>query len=403
MQTLRDPLHRHIPLEPWAVGVIDTPQVQRLRRIRQLGTAHLVYPGANHTRFEHGLGAHKLAQDATRSFGLDPDDARTVQAAALLHDVGHGPLSHLFEEAMEAEKVHHEELSVALIRDSTIAERLEEGGIDPHRVADLVAGRGHHARLVAGDIDVDRMDYLLRDAYYTGLRVGVDPERLLDTLALEDGHVVVREEGITAVEALLVARFLMYPMVYFHHTVRASEAMLMSATRRVVADGAATVADLRLLDDAQFFGLLAALGGYTADIAERIQERRLFKRAWEGTFADVEAHPLLSRASTDAGARTRIENELAQGAGLEEGQVLIDAPRLTMAREVEARVLQRDGSLVPLKQRSTLTRNLAEAQRDHWRAWVFAPRERLDEVSAALAQTMEPKRVKHGPGFEPRP
>lgn len=391
MQPLRDPLYRNIALEPWAVDLVDSPEIQRLRRIRQLGTAYLVYPGANHTRFEHCIGAHKLAQDATRAFQLAPDIARPLQAAALLHDVGHGPMSHLFEEVDPDAQQHHEEYGADLVQWSGLGDRLRSAGIEPRRVAEHMKGNGPYSEIVSGDIDVDRMDYLVRDAHYTGLRVSVDPERILHTLTWEGGHLHVREEGLTAVEALLHARFLMYPAVYFHHTCRAGETMIVAAMRRLVADGTRLEA-LRGLDDAGLLATLEAAPGFPRTVARRIHERRLYKRAFEGTWGLTQSDAWVGRLAKDANLRAEVEREIAQTCRLAEGDVLIDVPRPPLVREVEARVLRKDGSRVPLKEVSTLVRNLLAAQMDHWRFWVFAPKESHEAVGQAFRRYLEPKK-----------
>jgi len=391
LQALRDPIHRNIHLEPWAVDLIDARELQRLRRIRQLGTAYLVYPGANHTRFEHSLGAHKLAQDATRNVGLSPDEARPIQAAALLHDVGHGPMSHTFEE-IDPRLGRHEEFGADLVRWSGLADRLRAHGIEPRRVAELLSGNGEHACLVSGDIDVDRMDYLVRDAHYTGLRVSVDPERILQTLTLRDGDALVREEGITAVEALLLARFLMYPAVYFHHTCRAAESMVIAGVRRLMADHAKPD-DLRLLDDAQLLAALDAAGDFPRRIAQGIQERRLYKRAFEGTRAEFDADEHLRRLLESPAAREAFERELAEDARLAPGDVIVDVPRLPLLHEVGARVLLKSGETLPLRDASTLVGTLLKAQTDHWRFWVFTPKENVEPVRRAFARVRDRARA----------
>lgn len=396
LHAVRDPIHRTISLESWAVELVDAREMQRLRRIRQLGTAFLVYPGANHTRFEHGLGAYKLAQDATRRFGLESSDARAVQAAALLHDVGHGPLSHLFEEIDPSANLHHEGLSADLIRWSGIADRLRAAEIDPAQVAQLVQGHGAFARLVSGDLDVDRMDYLVRDAHYTGLRVSVDPERLLDTLILEDGVVLVEEDGLTATEALLVARFLMYPAVYFHHACRSAETMIVRATRSLLQDGA-KLDELRILDDGQLMEKLACGPPLAKRMATRVAERRLHKRAWQGRERDMQADAFLQRLTHDLKFRDQTEAELAEECGLDVGEVIVDVPRAPMAKEVDVNVVRPDGTREPLREASTLVRSLLVAQLDHWRAWVFAPKDARGPVRDAFSRRLEPKTVKRDP------
>ena len=367
--------------------------MQRLRRIRQLGTAFLVYPGANHTRFEHALGAYKLAQDACRALSLPPEDARHVQAAALLHDVGHGPFSHLSEEIAEGPK--HEELSVDLIQWSGINDHLQRAGLEPKRVAELMLGKTERGRIVSGDIDVDRMDYLVRDAHYTGVRVSVDPERLLMVMTLHGGEYLVREEGLTAAESLLVARFLMYPAVYYHHTCRSADVMIVAGAQDLIRDGVAEFEQIRSMDDSE---LLATLGNgtvFSREIANRIEERRLYKRVYEGTAAAASADPLLGRIVEDERERDKVCGELLDACGLTDGQIIIDVPPKSLAREVGAKVLMKDERVMPLREASTLVRTLVAAQTDHWRFWVFAPREVGERVSREFNKLLSsPKSVK---------
>ena len=381
-------------MEDWALEVLDTREMQRLRRIRQLGTAFLVYPGANHTRFEHALGAYKLAGDASRALGLTPDDSLHVQAAALLHDVGHGPLSHLFEEVVPGQK--HEEFSVDLVQWSGLNDLLKRAGMDAKRVATLLKGKGEHGSIVSGDIDVDRMDYLVRDAHYTGLRVSVDPERLLSVMTLRDGEFLLREEGVTACESLLVARFLMYPSVYFHHTCRAGESMLVRAAQDLLENGY-KYDSLRIMDDNEFFSALKQGSRYARDVAERIDDRRLFKRAFEGTHRRVQGDEFLTRLVKDPAERARVERELADAAGVNDGYVLVDVPAPPLVREVEAKVLGKDDRVLPLREASTLVRTLVAAQMDHWKFWVFAPKESLPNVTRAFERMLSPQKVKHVP------
>lgn len=401
MQSLRDSIHRNIPVEDWALDLLDTREMQRLRRIRQLGTAFLVYPGANHTRFEHALGAYKLAQDACRALQLSPEDARHLQAAALLHDVGHGPFSHLSEEVHPGPR--HEEYSVDLIQWSGLNDRLQKAGLEPKRVGETLLGRGEHGRIVSGDIDVDRMDYLVRDAHYTGVRVSVDPERLLMVMALQGGEFLVREEGLTAAESLLVARFLMYPSVYYHHACRSADVMIVAAARDLLEEGVATFDELRVMDDAELVGALKDGTTFSRGVAERIEERRLYKRAFEGTWARAQADPLLRDLVEDGRARERVRRELADACGLSDGEVLFDVPPKSLAREVEAKVLTKAGAVVPLQEASTLVRTLVSAQTDHWRFWVFTPRETQPAVAAELERMLaKPKSVKASPEYGAR-
>ena len=386
--SLRDPVHGTIAVEDWATPILDSPVLQRLRRVQQLGTAHLVYPGANHKRFEHSLGASHLAGILATAVGFAPEDVRTARAAALLHDVGHGPFSHAFEALVKEQGRRHEDTSQDLIRWGPLADLLRQGGLDPVQVADIVAGKGPLAPLVSGTLDADRMDYLLRDAHYTGVRTTVDIDRLADVVERDAKHgLVLQESGILAAEGLLTTRFLMYPAVYLHHTVRAGEALLLSAIRCHLADGHATLAELERETDDGLLWRVRAAGGPGAELVKRLDERRLPKRAYEGR-GDEADDPIVKDMRDRPAARRRVEGEIADAAGLPHHLVAIDVPKPPRFREAGLHVRMRDGSTRPLPEASHLVAALHQARMDHWRWWVFAPKGERDKVAAAVGRVL---------------
>ena len=162
-KVIRDSIHGDIFLTSGEVKLIDTPEFQRLRRIKQLGMTYLVYPGANHTRFEHSIGTLFLASRVAERLNLEEEEIRLARFSALLHDIGHGPLSHTSEEILEYYlKKSHEEITVKLIKDSSIASLLEDEEISPKDVAEIILGkRGYLSEMISGDFDVDRMDFLV--------------------------------------------------------------------------------------------------------------------------------------------------------------------------------------------------------------------------------------------------
>lgn len=385
---LRDPIHGSITVADWAQPLLDAAVLQRLRRVQQLGTAHLVYPGANHKRFEHSLGASHLAGRLGAAVGLDPHDVRTVQAAALLHDVGHGPFSHAFEELVKEAGRRHEQTSQDLIRWGPLADLLRQGGLDPVAVADCVGGKGALAPIVSGSLDADRMDYLLRDAHYTGVRTTVDIDRLIDVVARDARHgLVLQESGILAAEGLLTTRFLMYPAVYLHHTVRAGESVLLAAIRAHIADGHATLAELERETDDGLLWRIRQAGGPAADLVRRLDERRLPKRAYEGRAPDANT-ALVRDLRERPAARRRLEAEIADAAGLPHHVVHIDVPRPPKFREAGLHVQTRGGDPRPLSEASHLVAALHEARMDHWRWWVFAPKPDRAAASAAAQRVL---------------
>lgn len=385
---LRDPIHGTIPVEDWALPLLDSPVLQRLRRVQQLGTAHLVYPGANHKRFEHSLGASHLAGILATAVGMPADDVRHAKAAALLHDVGHGPFSHAFEALVKEQGRRHEETSQDLIRWGPLADLLRQGGLDPVVVADTVASKGPLAPLVSGTLDADRMDYLLRDAHYTGVRTTVDIDRLADVVARDARHgLVLHESGILAAEGLLTTRFLMYPAVYLHHTVRAGESLLLAAIRAHLADGHASLGELERETDDGLLWRIRQAGGPAAELVRRLDDRKLPKRAYEGRAPDATLPAVVDLRDRPA-ARRRIEGEIADAAGLPHHAVHIDVPKPPKFREAGLHVLARDGSTRPLPEASHLVQALHQARMDHWRWWVFAPKSDRDKVAAAVPKVL---------------
>lgn len=385
---IRDPIHGSIPLDDWAIPLVDSAVMQRLRRVQQLGTAHLVYPGAHHKRFEHSLGAHHLAGRLAAGVGLDHTETKTVRAAALLHDVGHGPFSHAFEELVRETGHRHEETSQDLIRWGPLGDLLRQGGIDPGPVADAVAGRSPLSAIVAGTLDADRMDYLLRDAHYTGVRSSVDVDRLTQVVERDAKHgVVLQESGLLAAESLLTMRFLMYPAVYLHHSVRASESMLLAAIRAFVADGHSTLKELERETDDGLLWRIRQAGGIAADLVKRLDDRRLHKRAHEGGPADA-GLPVVKDMQQHPASRRRMEGEIADDAGVPHHHVVVDVPRPPSFREAGMHVRMKDGTTKPLSEASRLVRVMAEARMDHWRWWVFAPKGDREKVAAATAKVI---------------
>jgi hypothetical protein len=326
---LRDPVHGLIafdtPEDRIIERLLETPEVQRLRRIRQLGVTSLAFPGAEHTRFSHALGtAHVMRRllarlrevqgDLLPQHRLDASRAREALAAAFLHDVGHGPLSHLFEEALP-EAPSHESWSTRIILDPDSGVGRVLAGVDPNlpaRVAELVLGRhelAYLARAVSGTFDVDRCDYLLRDAHATGVPYGrYDLDWLLRALIFAHPNgttapplAIDGAKGIVSLESFVLARLFMHQQVYFHKAARAAEWMICAILRRAAAlvrDGAklegalpalssiayhgrATLGDYLELDDGALFGAMhtweSSDDRVLADLCRRIRARSLFK------------------------------------------------------------------------------------------------------------------------------
>jgi uncharacterized protein len=230
-KVFKDPVHRYIHVRHRVIwDLINTPEFQRLRRIRQLGTTYFTFHGAEHSRFNHSLGVYEIMRRIVSKFTcFSEEEALLCLCSALLHDIGHGPFSHTFEKVF---KTHHEEWTQQIIEGETqIYQVLQEFSPGfPKKVSEVIGKTYPNpliVSLISSQIDADRMDYLLRDAYYTGVNYGnFDMERILRLMQPLDDKVVIKFSGMHAVEDYIVSRYQMYWQVYFHPVTRSAEVIL---------------------------------------------------------------------------------------------------------------------------------------------------------------------------------
>jgi HD superfamily phosphohydrolase len=356
-EVIRDPLWNNIRVDPLALRLIDTRAFQRLRYVRQLGLAYLVYPGASHSRFEHALGAYNLARHALamleeRGFlqGLPADECLVVRCAALLHDIGHYPYSHALE---EIGALHHEEVARPLITTGEVADVLREelGDDAPERIMALVRGKSDSALagLISGSLDLDKIEYLKRDAFMCGVNYGdIDVDRLLNSLTVVDdpdgrGRAVgMYEKGLSALESLLFAKYQMYRNVYWHHAVRSATAMYKRLVDGALRAGSLSAETLAAYTDE---GLLYELARRApSPLLSALRERRLYKRVFECPAAELPA----GRGEWIADDRAlvvAVEDQLAREVGLSPGEILLDYPVKTQMLGLDIPVLRRNGSV----------------------------------------------------------
>ncbi len=390
-KVINDAIHGMFRIDGVRRELLATPEFNKLSHIKQLGLAHLVFPGAHHTRFEHSLGVSHLGGLMADSVGLNAHEKEVVQVAGMLHDVGHGPYSHTLEHILhERGGADHMHITEGIItgdydilregEESLFANRekipdiLERNGIDPEEVASLIHGadaggsernlfhwgegsstfvsEDHTlANLVHGPVDCDQLDYLLRDAHFTGVRHGVvDHLRLIDCLTRESGEVAVKEGGITALEGMLMARGLMYSAVYFHRVTRVTEMMLSRAVERS-ADKLPDAVDMQRMVDAEIWQALDEAGGVAQEMLRRLKYRQLLKvcvtRRRE-EFSDEQVDRLVELA-TDSDLRRGIEDEIAGRANVPLGFVAIDVPSVKLLLSeprmaaVDVKIVGKDG------------------------------------------------------------
>jgi HD superfamily phosphohydrolase len=354
---IRDPLWNNIRVDALALQLVDTPVFQRLRYVRQLGLAYLVYPGATHTRFEHALGAYHLARltlslldERGELRGVSLEERLIAQVAALLHDVGHYPFSHALE---EIGALHHEEVATPLVLEGVVGDLLRAslGDGTPERVLALVRGASDSPLqgLVSGSLDLDKIEYLKRDALMCGVPYGeIDVDRLLNSLVLVDEPqtgrrvVGVLEKGLSALESLLFAKYQMYRNVYWHHAVRSGTAMYKRLVDEALAAGLVDARTLSTYDDE---GLLHRLGERgQSPLLSALRQRRLYKRVLECPAAELEDEAL-SWIADDRALTIAVEDRLADELGLAPGELLLDFPTKAQMLGLDLPVVRRSGEV----------------------------------------------------------
>jgi len=354
---IRDPLWNNIRVDALALQLVDTPVFQRLRYVRQLGLAYLVYPGATHTRFEHALGAYHLARltislldERGELDGVPLEERAITQAAALLHDVGHYPFSHALE---EIGALHHEEVATPLVLRGQVAEMLTAmlGAGAPERVLALIRGTSGSPLqgLISGSLDLDKIDYLKRDALMCGVPYGeIDVDRLLNSLVLVDEPassrrvIGVLEKGLSALESLLFAKYQMYRNVYWHHAVRSATAMYKRLVDEALTAGDLDAHTLSTFDDEGLLHRLARRG--PSPLLSALRERRLYKRVLECPAAELNGEAL-EWIADDRARTTETEDRLADELGLATGEVLLDFPTKAQMLGLDLPVVRRSGEV----------------------------------------------------------
>ena len=330
-----DPIHDFIRVNNSEMKIIDDPIFQRLRRIRQLSGAHLTYPGAQHTRFEHSLGVMHIADQAGRILHekniINTDQIENLRLAALLHDIGHGPFSHLYEEVLrEKTKTSHEDLGKKIILKTSIGDLISKSGFNKNFIAKLAFGNSKFQfmnEIVSGVLSADMMDYLLRDGYFTGAEhAKIDHKRITQSLDVFHGKLALEKSALYSFESMMHSRYQMFKAVYFHKTVRSVEVMLLESMRLADSELGITSVDLdefvELTDDVLLSKLLS-LPPITSDLkrarkfAEDYQNRRLLKCVFERI--------LTTNVNLRKKKLTEIHTELAKKSKVDGNDIFVDS------------------------------------------------------------------------------
>jgi HD superfamily phosphohydrolase len=408
---IKDPVHGYVSVTEAEKQLIDSYPVQRLRRLRQLAGSEFVYSGANHTRFEHSIGvmhlAGKLTENPNLSQLLSEEEIQTVRMAALLHDVGHGPFSHVFEHLLvKFLNKTHEDMTQWIIQKSELHNTISELGYNPDRVGKLAVGelRRHGKafmdQIIQSTVDVDKLDFVVRDTYHTGAEYGyVDIFRLIHMLDILGENLAVDVGALSALESFVLARLESFRSIYFHRVGRAAQIMLATAMEAAKDEvGLVTFdspEDYLALDDYTVWTMLKQCES-SREIMEALERRRLLKCAYDRAF-HVREKMVPSIFSVDE-IRNQMRNKIAFEAGVEPQAVVIDVPTVPsvpyhhsdLLEPMEIPVFQktRKGEKIPLRLSDIssvfdVLKGFINILR------VYTEEKHLDNVSAASAKVIE--------------
>ena len=327
-----DPIHDFIRVYEHEISIIDKPIFQRLRRIRQLSGAHLTYPAAQHTRFEHSLGVMHIASLAGHALNekgiFKSDDIEILRLAGLLHDIGHGPFSHLFEEIIQEKKFSHEDYGKEIILKSEIGDVLSKNGFDKKLITRIAFGNSKFQfmnEIVSGTLSADMMDYLLRDGYFTGAEhAKIDHKRIIQSLDVYQKKLALERSALYSFESMMHSRYQMFKAVYFHKTVRAAEVMLIEALRLSDDEFGFTSFNLnefvKLTDEYVLSSLISSKSSKlkrARQFAQDYQNRKLLKCVFERILTN---RTNLKKTRTD-----ELRTSISKKSKVDENEIFVDS------------------------------------------------------------------------------
>ncbi|MBM3308688.1 MAG: HD domain-containing protein [Candidatus Altiarchaeales archaeon] len=377
LKVIRDPIHGNISINDVELCLVDTPEMQRLRHIKQNGLCYLVYPAMNSTRFEHSLGVMHLAGVVSERLDLDEKKRQSLRVAGLLHDLGHCPFSHSLDKIMSKSGFSHEKISSKIILRTHVSDILQDHGLKPKEISDLILGRSLLSKIISSEIDVDKMDYLKRDSYYAGVAYGeIDLERLIYAIKMVKKEIIIKENNLETIESLLINRNLMYQTVYRHHTKRIAESMFLHAVQRLVSDGGVSLGQLASMDDLQLMTLLRNSEGYPKEMLSRLDERKLFKTCFTDKIISFRKDFRERLVGEESGIETQIYSDY----GIPEGYLFVDAPEPSFS-EFKVRI-EHNGSLQRIDKVSLLARALEKSEQEKLTVGVYTSPEYLKKLGA---------------------
>jgi HD superfamily phosphohydrolase len=336
---IKDPVHGYVYITQAEKNIIDSYPMQRLRRLRQLAGSEYVYPGANHTRFEHCVGvmylAGKVLENPNIGRVVNDEDTQATRLAALLHDVGHGPFSHVFEHLLVRDLDRtHEDITSWIVEKSEVADKLGKMGYRPEEIGKLAVGKLHMQgkafldQIISSAVDVDKQDFIVRDTYHTGAEYGfIDVFRLIHALDVFGENLAVELGALSALESFIIARIESFKSIYFHRVGRAAQIMLATAMEKANDELGLTAfktpEEYLAMDDYTVWAA-AKKCEKSKRIIEDLERRRMLKCAYERTFYDKDT--MISNIFSRDAYRQQVQAEIAHDAGVAAEAVIIDVP-----------------------------------------------------------------------------
>ncbi len=401
---LRDPVHGDIFLNEDDVRIIDTREMQRLRGIKQLGTAYLIYPGALHTRFEHSIGTMHMASriiDSLRLNGADisVEEEQVLRAASLVHDITHVPFGHTFEDERKIFPRHdRDERRVrAFLKEGELGDVLRDMGIMDEVLRVLYGDHGYLSEIVKGTICADLLDYVRRDLYFTGIKGDYD-DRIFRYFTLEDGNLVLnmeksgelRRDALSTIIDILRLRYILTERVYYHHAKASSGSMVAKAVEFAVQEGRLKMEDMYWMGDEELLNYLISRGDREKILAEGVRYRRLYKRVYMVSGEKYREKFVPYHVSPPENPKGALQNResaewvISSSLGLSPEDIIIHAPSMDMQlKEADVMVKVPKKGIINL---SSMVHEVPEIKgfvenyRNLWKFYVFASPEAIKKV-----------------------
>jgi hypothetical protein len=382
MMILKDPLYGFISIDEPYKSIIETEEFQRLRNIKQLGLSYLIYPSSNHSRFEHSIGAFYLAQKVIEKISAEKvirsekiPYAKEFIMAALIHDIGHYPFSHAVESSIRlVNGSSHEQQTIHIIRHTSITGIIKKAKLDIDVICDFVGGKGKFGKLISGQIDVDRLDYLKRDSYYTGVAYGVtEAEMIIKSIEVVGNKYFVEEKFLPAFESILIARYLMYSMVYMHRRTLVANNMLRAAFDEAIRAGEILPSEIYKYDDIDLIAQLRSSKTMAKEMINNVTNRDLYQ---EAIIFKKEDLPNFKKINIIKDI-SKVEKNIASRLNIKNYEILINILKFPKIGKSEI-LIARSGK--NLEKASPIVKALNEAEWNHWFVGVYCPKKHLNKI-----------------------